>query len=428
MKRNQATVLLSGLLALSLLAGCSGSPSGNATPTPAGTAAPQSTPESGTPYALNATGSVRLNATGMCTYTFEEEQDEAWADNVTHVYLREMPADPAAEPVSDSDEVDMLKYTVSTTRVILDSDLFAVDPSNQKEYEVTICSEGAEDYHLSLTVANLRPVDFTIRTIDGEGNVVDTYTLTYDEMEELSTQEGYYSAACVMHGLNSYHGRGVLLRDLLDHVGLEFTEGMSLAMRVADAPATIEATERFNGNKTGVVFENPESYWIKPRYTDNYKWTYENLYGRTRYFVSAPWEDADLGTMLSEDGADWTLDARIALAESGFLEEVEPMIAIQYESIEYNSDPTDIRTTTGTLWDLSTNERAFAFLFGLAMDDDTAVNVTAYDDEQKSYPVVEDPSKAGLTALEEGPDPCGTSARIAKLVMGFDIFLEGGVA
>ena len=61
---------------------------------------------------------------------------------MTDVYVREMPDDPAAMPVSDSDSVDMLKYTVSTTKIILDSDLFPVDPSTDKEYEVTIRSEG----------------------------------------------------------------------------------------------------------------------------------------------------------------------------------------------------------------------------------------------------------------------------------------------
>lgn len=418
--KKRISVVLAGAMMLALFAGCSQDNGPAATPTP--------TPAGGSEYVLNGTGSIKLTASGMCTYSFEEEQDEVWADAVTDVYVREMPADPAATPLSDSDKVDAAKYTVSTTKVILDSDLFSVDPSTDKEYEVTIQSKDHDDCRLSLTIQNLRPVDFTIRTIDGDGNVVDTYTLSYEEMEALCTHEGYYTAACVMHGMNSYHGKGVLLKDLLANVGVTFTEGMSLAMRVADAPAEIEATETNNGTKTGVTFANPESYWIKPRYTDNYKMTYENLLGRTRYFVYAPWEDAELGAMLEADGGAWSLDARVALAESGLMEEVEPMIAIQYESIQYDGNTTDIRTTTGTMWDLSQNERGFAFLFGLAMDDDTAVNVTAYDDDLKEYPVVEDPSKAGLTALEEGPDPCGTSARIAKLVKGFDIFLEGGVA
>ena len=380
-------------------------------------------------YEINGKGSILLKATGMCTYSFEEEQEEDWADNVSAVYIREMPADPASTPVSDSDKVDDAKYTVSTTKVILDSDLFAVDPSTEKEYEVTIKSGDAADYHLALTIQNKRPTEFTVRTIDGSGNVVTSKTFTYEEMEKMCNTEAYYTAACVMHGMNSYHAKGVYLNELLDAAGVEFGSGMSLGMRTADAPASIEATMINKGDKTGVVFDNPESYWMKARYTDNYRLTYEDLYERDRYFIYGPYDDEEVGKMLAADGAAWSIDARAALAESNLYEKVEqPMIAIQYESFEYNTDPRDPRTNTDTVWNLSQNERGFCFLFGLAMDDDPTVNTTAYDDNLKEYPIVTDPSKAGITAFEEGPDACGTSARMAKLLCGIDIFLEGGVS
>ena len=67
-------------------------------------------------------------------------------------------------------------------------------------------------------------------------------------------------------------------------------------------------------------------------------------------------------------------------------------------------------------------------MYGLAMDDDPTANYTAWDDETSSYPFVEDDSYEGVEAFEEGCDPCGTSARQAKLVFGIDIFLEGGKA
>lgn len=379
-------------------------------------------------YEMDAEGSILLKASGMCTYSFEEEQEEAWADGVSAVYVREMPADPAAEPVSDADLVDAAKYTVSTTKVILDSDLFAVDPGNEKQYEVTIQSADADDYHLALTIQNKRPTEFEVRTIDGSGNVVSSKVFSYEEMEAMCTNEDYYTAACVMHGMNSYHAMGVYLNDLLAAAGVEFGPGMSLAMRSTDAPDSIEATEINKGDKTGVVFDNPEHYWMKARYTDNYKLTYEDLYGRDRYFIYAPWDDAAVGQMLADDGAEWSLDAREALAATNLYEKKDqPMVAIQYESFEYNTDPRDPRTTTDVVWDLSKNERGFCFLFGLAMDDDTATNYTSFDDDLQEYPLVVDESKAGLTAFEEGPDPCGTSARMTKLLCGIDIFLEGGV-
>ena len=44
-----------------------------------------------------------------------------------------MPAD-ISEEVTEDMQVDDMKVTVSTTKVILDSDLFAVDPSTEKTY------------------------------------------------------------------------------------------------------------------------------------------------------------------------------------------------------------------------------------------------------------------------------------------------------
>lgn len=376
-------------------------------------------------FEFDGEGSILLKATGMVTFSFAEEQDEDWADAVEEIYVREMPEDPAAE-VTEDELVDDMKYTVSTTKVILDSDIFDVAPSTEKTYEVVLCAEGYDNKCLSLTIQNKRPVDFTVRTIDGEGNVVTEKVFTYEEMEALCVEEAYSSAACPMHGLNNYHVIGVKLTDLFAAAGVEFTEGMSMANRVVDAPASIEATEVNTGAKTGYVLENPEKYWVKPRYTDNYKLTYEDLYGRERYFIH-PWDDEAVAQMLAEDGSKWSIDARIALAESGLYDACEPMIAIQYESFEYNTDPRDCRTTTDVVWDLSRNERGFAFVYGLAMDDDPTVNTTAWDDETSSYPIVTDESYAGKTAIEEGPDACGNSARQAKLVFGIDIFLEGGV-
>ena len=110
---------------------------------------------------------VVLKATGMVTYSFEEEQDEDWADAVDTIYIREMPAD-ISEEVTEDMQVDDMKVTVSTTKVILDSDLFTVDPSTEKTYEIVLCAEDYDDVCLGLTVQNKRPTDFTIRTIDGE--------------------------------------------------------------------------------------------------------------------------------------------------------------------------------------------------------------------------------------------------------------------
>lgn len=380
------------------------------------------------PYEMDITLKKSLNGSGFVTCRFEEEQDANWADSVNKIYIRQMPNDPSNTPIKDSDEVDSVKVTVGSKSVMMDSDLFDVKPGNNVQYEVILVADGYDDFHMDLTVANNRTVDFTIRTIDGEGNVVSSKTFSFEEMDKMCTNDTYSSAGCVMHGLTSYHIRSVFLKDLLKEAGVEFKEGMSLATRVTDAPAKINATKTNSSEKTGVIFENPQSYWIKARYTDNYKLTYDYLYGKNRYFVKSQWEDENIGKILTQDEGRFDLETRVAMASNpDLLEKTEPMVAIQFDSVRYQNDPVDIREYKSPSWDLSQKENAFLFVFGLGLDDDTSVNVTSYDREKKEYPVVEVPSKAGLVALEEGMDACGVSARVAKNLMGIDIFLEGGV-
>lgn len=97
----------------------------------------------------------------------------------------------------------------------LDSRLFSVQASEAKPYDIVIQSKGYADYEVHLLVKNLRPLEFTIRSIDKNGKVRKIKSYTYDEMVKMSNSEEYYSIGCVMHGLISMKGRGVYLKDLL---------------------------------------------------------------------------------------------------------------------------------------------------------------------------------------------------------------------
>lgn len=394
-----------------------------AVPCQAATEAEETTQESG--FVADEEGTVALKATGMATYSFTEEQDEEWADGITAVYLSEFEDGAEAPELTEDQLVSDEKYTVSTVKMILDSDLFPVDPSTSKTYLVSLEAEGYDTKTVKLTVQNLTPTEFVIRTVDGEGNIEEVKTYTYEELAEMCTTESYFSFGCVMHGLVSAKAEGIPVMDLLADAGIEFVDGMSLAVRTTDAPATIEATEMNSGEKTGEVVENPEKYWMKPRFTDRFKHSYEELYGRTRYFLTAPWEDEKVAEMLTEDEGKFSFEVREALAANpDYMEEVVPMIALKYTTLQYTSDPTDIREAEDDYYDLTANERAFRFFYGLALDDDPTVNVTAYDDELGEYPVVETPENEGKTAIEEGSDACGISARQAMLVFGIDVFTE----
>lgn len=84
----------------------------------------------------------------------------------------------------------------------------------------------------------------------------------------------------------------------------------------------------------------------------------------------------------------------------------------------------DIRAFSDKKFDRTAEEQAFRFMYGIALDDDPTVNTTAYDPDQKIYPIVNNPENRGKIAVEEGPDPCGLVGRSAKLVFGIDIFQD----
>ena len=428
-------IVLAALLIACVASGCANSPSadGNgqiATP-PASSPEnpPQESPaesQQNEAYTLDEEGIADLKATGIITYSFGEERPEDWANNIKEVYLRKSSDIKEGQPVTDADLIADGKHTVSTVKMLLDSDMFPIAREQSEIYEVTIRSEGSDDYHVGLTVHNRTPDSFTIREIDKAGAVLKEKTFSYDDMAEMCSTEFYISTGCVMHGFANHKAEGLALTDLFEKAGIRFEPGMAMAVRATDSPTSIEATETNNPTKTGVIFDNPEKYWIKPRYTDNFKHTYENLIERKRYFITAPWEDAEIGARLKEDTNKFSFEARELLASKPeYMTEIPPIIALKYTSADYNSDPSDIRTIKNNYHDLTANERAFRFLYGLAIDNDPVVNVTAYDSEKLEYPVVTTPENAGKIAVEEGDDACGLSARMAMLVFGIDVFVDG---
>lgn len=369
---------------------------------------------------------THLKGNGKIRFKLKEPMDENFVDGIENIYLA-LASDSEEKEVSnkltDKNKVDSEKIFISPIKIAMDSDLVKVEPGNEKSYEIILEGKDKERLAYKVNVKNIRPNDFTIRLLDKDGNVEKEKTYTYDEMKAFAKDEACYSGGCVMHGLFSFKARGVYLKELLDNAGFEFKEGMSLACRVVDAKTEIKATERNSNKKTGEIFKNPEKYWIKPRYTDNFKHKYEDLYKRDRYFVIAQWEDEEIGKILTEDKSKYSFTAREALAKNEkFLIKVEPMIALEETSLQYNKNKTDVRTFGDEKYGLFAEEIGFRFLYGAALDNDPVMNVTAYDREKKEYPLVETPENIGKKAIEEGYDACGTSARQAKYVFGIDIF------
>lgn len=366
-------------------------------------------------------GSTSLKATGFVTYTFTTEHADEWADEATAVYMK---------PASDSEftEEHLIsdgKYTLSSSKMTIDSDLLSVDVASTVGYDIVIQSGEYEDFNLALDVTNYVPDTFVVRTIDGDGNVVESTEFSYDEMATMSVNQDYYTIGCVMHGMVSLDATGIYLTDLFDAAGVEFSEGMSLAIRATDSATEIVATEINNSTLTGETFENPEQYWIKPRFTDNFKRTYDELYGQESYFYYGMWEDEEIMAAAVEDAGAFDIEFREVLVNEDYMTAVEPMIAIEYTSLEFRSYADDIRTYDDELSELTSTERAFRFVTGTGFDPDPTTNWTPYDDDLAEYPLVSQPEYEGVVAVDEGVDPCGNSARSGMLIFGIDIFLEG---
>lgn len=161
---------------------------------------------------------ISLNARERLRITLKKTPDEQWTKNITAVYLF------PARMSNDIDEsafltsknlLDKKSYLFEGNKMSLDSRLFSVQASEAKPYDIVIQSKGYADYEVHLLVKNLRPLEFTIRSIDKNGKVRKIKSYTYDEMVKMSNSEEYYSIGCVMHGLISMKGRGVYLKDLL---------------------------------------------------------------------------------------------------------------------------------------------------------------------------------------------------------------------
>ncbi len=375
-------------------------------------------------YLITQEFSTHLKGSGKIKLKLKEPIDENFIEKIEKTYLR-LAEENNSKELSDEDVINSEKIFISPINIVMDSDLVDIKAGEKKSYEIILESKENKKIAYKLNIENIRPNNFTIRLLNKDGVVQKEKTYTYDEMKALAKNEAFYSGGCVMHGLINFKGRGIYLKDLFKDAGFEFKEGMSLACRVVDAETEIEATERNSSKKTGEVFKNPEKYWIKPRYTDNFKHSYENLYNRDRYFVVAQWEDEEIGKILAEDEGKYSFNAREALAKNkDFLIKVEPMIALEATSLQYNKNKADIRTFGDEKYGLFAEEIGFRFLYGAALDNDPVENVTAYDKEKNEYPVIKTPENAGKKAIEEGDDACGTSARQAKYVFGIDIFLE----
>lgn len=248
--------------------------------------------------------------------------------------------------------------------------LFNTDHSdNQTDTKtVVIESSGFATFTDEVTYRNIGSDALVIRVLDSDGNVTSSVTLTQEDLEALDVQENYLTTAnCGMAGLRSYKSEGVLLSDVLEAAGVNFESGMTLKLRVNDELAT---------NGTADTTEDA--------YLSSGTFTYEDLYGTTRYYYPAMWDDTALDALggnsiygiLSEDMDAWkgysTTYAEYETVLKELLSEtkvaVEPLIAFKWSEGVVAWDGTDPSSTEG--YNEYSDQLTYRFLYGLSADED----------------------------------------------------------
>lgn len=286
--------------------------------------------------------------------------------------------------------------------------LFDTSVSEQATLPLVISSEGFVDVTDKVTYRNIGSTAVVVRILSEDGSEVQQVrTLTLDQLKNLTVQEHYNTAAnCGMAGLRAFSSEGVLLSDVLAAAGVEFSQGMSLKMRVNDY---LDANGDASTTETGYT-------------SDTY--TYESLMGTDRYYYPAMWDDtttySELGgktiyQVLSEDRDAWKGSSEQAqflakkLGETK--QQVQPILAWSWNEGVVGwggSNPADSDT-----YNKFTSDESFRLLYGLkanedgsAADDNTTFsNVYAVFGIDviggKSVPTPEPAGKADMSKLNE---------------------------
>lgn len=248
--------------------------------------------------------------------------------------------------------------TVTLNRTAADPIIKVTTAERSKDFDVTVKADGYSDANATLTATMYGAKTLQVRLLDKEQNVLSTESFTMDEIKNMGDGEEdyWYNTICGMAGLRTFRAQGAMLTDILDAAGVPFEEGMILQLRTNDSAK--------NGNDSSAE----TAYYRMGRFT------YENLMQPRYYFSDIYNNEALKATILGEGRM--TGDLLKALGSSDNKVEVAPMLAYQYQETVYLSDQTK---PSGDYDSLESEENAFRFLYGMAMDpndDSKAANET----------------------------------------------------
>ncbi len=284
------------------------------------------------PPSLKDTKAV-MNGSGKVTFALNN-YDAGWAQSISAVRVDQV-------KIEDKD------YSVDENGLTVSTSVFA--KGKRADYHITVESAGYENMDGDAAVHNYGAEKFYVRLLDKDGRVKSAKTYTLEEMIQMSGQgNAYYQTVCGMRGITSYKARGIYLEELLKQAGITFGPGMTLKLRTNDMAESKNDPE------------NEDAYYSRG------KFTYENLLGTPRYRFPDIYGGGELKERLLK--AD-KFDAAMRTAVGGSRkEEVKPILAYAYTENVWLDDP-DNDMAARPYDSSAAKERAFKFLFGIAMDE-----------------------------------------------------------
>lgn len=280
------------------------------------------------------------------------------------------------------------------------------DPYVQERlYRVTIEADGFPAVTKDVRFyTNYNSGTLQVRVKDGSADAAASKTVdfTEEEVNEMLTfQNG--SSSCGHTGVRTFSGWGVPITALLEKAGIAFEPGDTLKMRCTDG----DGTDKY--------------YWRGGT------WTYEELLGDQRYFLSSLYTDESIQAKFVEAAANAaeapenTAFRRAAAAAQNT--PMTPMISTGYVETMLDADsiadavlPTEDNTTVSKLVGKENN---FRFIYGITM---------TQDKHTVSFDVGNGASIAAQTVngplMTSTPEQENTTMSSCYWVIGFDIIKD----
>lgn len=272
----------------------------------------------------------------------------------------------------------------------------------ERQYRVTIEAEGFPTVTKDIrfyTNYNSGTLEVRMKNGSEESSVAKTVNFTEEEVNDMLTfQNG--SSSCGHTGVRTFSGWGVPITTLLEKSGITFEPGDTLKMRCTDG----DGTDKY--------------YWRGG------EWTYEELLGNQRYFLSSLYEDKDVQAKFIEaaqnaaEAPENTAFRQAAAAAENT--PMTPMISTGYVETMLDSDsivnatlPTEDNTTVSKLVGKENN---FRFIYGITMTQDKhTVSFDAGNGSALTSQTVNGP------LMTSTPEQENTTMSSCYWVIGFDI-------